>query len=124
MTPIVAMTIDIDFDNFISLLLSIIPLVFDGRTTRFLARYPSHNPFLHAIAILLFIFECHAGSSRTSVLGKALETSQDAQAEQKTAGSRGFGNGLSVGNGHNVILSIGAYQTLQICLSSEVIKVA
>jgi len=57
MTPIVlAITIDIDFDNFISSPLSIIPLVFDDRTTRFMARCPSQSPFVHAIGHVFFKF--------------------------------------------------------------------
>jgi hypothetical protein len=66
---------------------------------------------------MLLRIECYAGSG-TSVLGKALETSQGTQAQQKTASRRGLGNG------HNEILSIGAYQTLQICLSSETTEAA
>src|ERR1039457_5612736 len=69
----------------------------------------------------LLHIECYAGSG-TSILGKALETSQGTQAKQKTAGRRRLGNGRN--ERHNVILSIRAYQTLQICLSSETTEAA
>jgi hypothetical protein len=65
----------------------------------------------------LLHIECYAGSG-ASLFDKALETSQGTQAKQKTASRRGLGNG------HNEILSIRAYQTLQICLSSETTEAA
>src|ERR1035437_1445413 len=45
---------------------------------------------------MLLQFECYAGSG-TSILGKALETSQGTQAKQKTASRRGLGNGIHNG---------------------------
>ena len=47
---------------------------------------------------MLLEFECYAGSG-TPLLGKALETSQGAQAKQETAGSRRLGNGGEIKGG-------------------------
>ena len=50
-----------------------------------------HTRFLHEEMDVIAFFEYYAGSG-TSLLGKALETNQGAQNQQKTTGRRGLGN--------------------------------